>query len=189
MAELKVTFKLSDRDVQHLRRLMRKASSAARSDNEEQIIKAALTMATEVRKFKPPQFVLERVGRLESLVAMVQDKQYGLPSSIRQKVISALCYFTHPADLIPDTIPGLGFLDDAILIELVTRELKHEMAAYQEFCRYRDGAEQRPWTNVGSQSLEKKLNAPRRRLRERVDERTARDAARESAGTRTLRIW
>ncbi len=188
MAELKVTFKLSDRDVAHLRRIMRKASSTAKQSDEEAIVKAARAIAGEVRKFKPPQYVLERVLRLESLVQRLQDKAYALPAPVRQKILSALCYFTHPADLIQDTIPGLGFLDDAIMIELVTRELKHELSAYREFCRFREAAEQRPWTQVGRVSLERKLSERRRQLRAQVEKKNIREAER-ARGSRLLRIW
>ncbi len=189
MAELKVTFKLSDRDVKHLRQIMRKASSQAKIQDEESIVKATRAIAAEVRNFKSPQYVLERVERLETLVQMIEDKAYALPAPLRQKVMSALCYFTHPADLIEDTIPGLGFLDDAIMIELITRELKHELAAYQEFRRFREGAEQRPWTQVGQVSLERKLSERRRQLRAKVEQKTARDAERAAEGSRLLRIW
>ena len=189
MAELKVTFKLSDRDIRHLRRSMRKASSMAKGHTEESILRAALTMAQEVRKFKPPQYVTERLGKLESLAKMVEDKAYGLPSSMRQKVLGALCYFTTPADLIPDTVPGLGFLDDAIMIELVARELKHELAAYQDFCSFRERAVQRPWTRPGGVDLEQKLSQRRRKLRDRVEERMARDAERARLAPGLSRIW
>ncbi|TDJ06797.1 MAG: DUF1232 domain-containing protein [Deltaproteobacteria bacterium] len=189
MAELKVTFKLSDRDVKHLRSIMRKASYQAKAQDEDSIIKATRAISAELRKFKPPQYVLERVLRLETLVQMVEDKAYALPTPLRQKVLSTLCYFTHPEDLIQDTIPGLGFLDDAIMIELITRELKHELAAYQEFRRFRERAEQRPWTQVGQVSLDRKLSERRRQLRAKVEQKNARDAERASEGSRLLRIW
>ncbi len=188
MSELKVTFKLSDRDVHHLRRIMRRASAAAKNQNEDSIIKAATTMSSEVRKFKPPVYVLERVAKLETLIEMIQDKQYGLPVTTRRKVLSALCYFNQPRDLIPDTIPGLGFLDDAIMIELMARELKHELAGYRDFCRFRDSAQQRPWTKVGGKALEKQLSEQRRKIRARVEERTRREGDKSRSGT-GLRIW
>ena len=55
-------------------------------------------------------------------------------------MLNALAYFAEPEDLIPDGVPGFGFLDDAIMIELVVRELKHEIDAYETFCDFRDRA-------------------------------------------------
>jgi Protein of unknown function (DUF1232) len=40
--------------------------------------------------------------------------------------------------MIPDKIPGLGFLDDALMAELVIRELKHELDGYRDYCEYRE---------------------------------------------------
>ena len=52
-------------------------------------------------------------------------------------MLNALAYFCEPEDLIPDHIPGLGFLDDAIMIELVVADLQYEVEAYRDFCDYR----------------------------------------------------
>jgi uncharacterized membrane protein YkvA (DUF1232 family) len=49
----------------------------------------------------------------------------------------ALVYFAVPGDAIPDDVPVLGFLDDAIMIELSARELQHEIDAYADFCEFR----------------------------------------------------
>ncbi len=189
MAELKVTFKLSERDVAHLRRIMRKASAAAKTRDQESIVKASLAMAAEVRKFKPPQYVLDRVTKLEALIDMLQDKAYGLPNPVRRKILSALCYFNQPADIIQDTIPGLGFLDDAIMIELVVEELKHELAAYRKFSRLRESGQQRPWTRVGGAALERQLSEQRRRLRLEVQEKTRRSGERSRTGGKRLQLW
>ena len=52
-------------------------------------------------------------------------------------------YFANTQDLIPDDVPGLGYLDDAIMVDLVTRELKHEIKAYESFCDFRATESQR----------------------------------------------
>jgi uncharacterized membrane protein YkvA (DUF1232 family) len=54
-----------------------------------------------------------------------------------------MAYFADPIDLIPDHIPGIGFLDDAMFVEIVIRELSNEIEAYNEFCDFRNEEEQR----------------------------------------------
>ena len=61
----------------------------------------------------------------------------------RNRVLGALVYFCDPEDLIPDHVPGLGFLDDAIYVEIVIRELAAEIESYEEFCQFRDAEEAR----------------------------------------------
>src|SRR3546814_14671603 len=50
---------------------------------------------------------------------------------------SGVCSSDLPKDVIPDQVEVLGFLDDAIMIELCVRELRHELDAYDDFCEYR----------------------------------------------------
>ncbi len=190
MPELRVTFTLGERDLKHFRQVMAQARSAARTQSEEEILRGALSQASAVRRADAPAYVIERIDRLETIAAMVQDKDWVLPGSVRPKVLGALAYFLDPADLIPDHIPGLGFLDDAIMIELIAQDLKQEIWGYHKFCDYRDSAEQRPWTQVGKASLKKKLGEKRKQIRTEIQKRQARDA--ERAGTKggiLGRLW
>ena len=52
--------------------------------------------------------------------------------------MSCLAYFADPQDIIPDNVPVIGFLDDAIMIELCVRELKPEIDSYGDFVLYRN---------------------------------------------------
>ncbi len=184
MPELRITFTLSDADLKHFREVMRQAIAAARGRTEEELVRAALNQARAVREAKPPRYVLERIDILETIADMVRDKDWVLPGSVRPRVLSALAYFLNPADLIPDHIPGLGFLDDAIMIELIAQKLRHEIDGYRDFKRLRERDQLR--RKPGDGGVEARLEAKRKQLRARILGRVARDADR--AGRR-FRLW
>lgn len=173
-APLKVTFTLGDRDLTHFRRIMRKAVAAAGDQAEDEIVAAAMDMVEDARETQPPAYVLERIERLETIVRMTQDTGWSLPQASKDKILAAVSYFANPDDLIPDNIPGLGFLDDAIMIELVEQELRIELAGYDEFCRARTREEERPWYTQGRVTRDKKIDVHRRRIRAKIKERQQR---------------
>ena len=190
MADLKITFTLSSKDVVHLRRLIRNATNAAAKEDPSSILGAAETLAKQVRGAQPPGYVLERVQKLEALVGMVQDEEYGILPAVQKKVLGALAYFAHATDLIPDAIPGLGFLDDAIMVELIAQDLRHELAGYHKFCDYRESAVHRPWTDVGKKRLKLLPTEKRKQIREEIRRKQARDAERSKSGGSFLKaLW
>lgn len=134
---MRITFELSDSDLDHFRKVMKRARSAAAESDAKTITDAAESLLAEVQEVDVPDFISERLDRLTMLIQMVHDEGWALPADERKRVLSALAYFSDPEDLIPDDIPGLGFLDDAIMVELVVRELKHEIEAYEDFCKFR----------------------------------------------------
>jgi uncharacterized membrane protein YkvA (DUF1232 family) len=125
-----------------------------------------------VPKSGAPGFIIERINKLSLMIRMVSDIEWRLPHKEATRVLNALAYFAEPEDLIPDNIPGLGFLDDAIMIELVVRELRHEIEAYQDFCDYRDKLSAKG--DGGKASRESWLNARRKELQARMRRRRRR---------------
>ena len=135
---MRITFELSDDDLKHFRLIMAEARQVAARTPPEDIVAAAEKLLADANADAAPGFVADRLRRLHTLIAMLSDLDWRLPHQDAKRVLNALAYFTEPEDLIPDHIPVLGFLDDAIMIELVVRELKHEIEAYDDFCDYRE---------------------------------------------------
>ncbi len=134
---LRVAFDLEESDLKHFRLIMSQARQALELRSPESIVAAARAMLDELNPDTAPGFILERMQKLELLIAMISDTDWRLPHKETKGILNALAYFSEPEDLIPDQIPCLGFLDDAIMIELVVRELRHEIDAYQDFCDFR----------------------------------------------------
>jgi uncharacterized membrane protein YkvA (DUF1232 family) len=55
---------------------------------------------------------------------MIRDKEWKLTKEECDSIRGALYYFVDPDDVIPDHIPGIGFLDDAMYAEIIVNELK-----------------------------------------------------------------
>lgn len=175
---MKVSFTLDSEDIAYFRGRFKKAKQAARGQDDEDVIAQARHLVASVRGTKnAPTFVRDSVAAIEDLIELIEDAHYKAPKIVVTKVIAALAYFANPDDLIPDEIPVLGFLDDAIMIKIVEGEFKHELAAYRKFRRFHRGAEQRPWTTVASTRLPRRLEEERKKLRAEVDRKQASDEA------------
>lgn len=135
---LKIVLELDDSDLKHFSLIMQQACSAAADAHPEDIVAAAESLLESVHDRHIPQFVESRLDSLKDLINMIQDQEWRLPEENRLRVLHALAYFTEPEDLIPDSIPGIGYLDDAIMIELAVRELGPEIEAYRDFCEFRE---------------------------------------------------
>lgn len=173
---LRVSFDLEEDDLNHFRLIMREARKAAATSSPEDIIDGARGLLAQVGSVNVPHFIRERLDRLELMIRMVSDAEWRLPQQESVRVLNALAYFSEPEDLIPDHIPGLGFLDDAIMIELVVRELRHEIEAYSDFCDYR---QRKPPAAGGNKSpdatREEWLAARRKELQSRMRRRRKRN--------------
>lgn len=182
---LRVSFDLDDNDLKHFRLIMREARHAAARATPEDIVAGARGLLEKVGTTRVPQFVGERLEKLDLMIRMLTDTEWRLPSQESTRVLSALAYFCEPDDLIPDNIPGLGFLDDAIMIELVVRELRHEIEAYRDFCEFRSRQTPPPGTKGRSPEITREawLAERRRELQSRMRRRRKRNSRSSGNGS------
>ena len=174
---LRVSFELDDRDLKHFQLIMREARKAAAKMAPEDIVAAAEQLLWEIGDDQAPGFIIERLGKLKQMIRMITDLEWRLPHEETGRVLNALAYFAEPEDLIPDSIPGLGFLDDAIMVELVVRELRHEIDAYSDFCEFRAAARddaagqtvsREDWLDSRREALQSRMRRRRKKGRARA---------------------
>jgi len=176
-AKFKVSFTLDESDASYFRNLYSKAKKQAKQHDDRKIIEDARAIVGEVKKAKnTPNFVKEAIAVLADLVDLVEDEDYAAPQKVRDEVLAAVAYFSDPEDLIPDNIPGLGFLDDAIMVKFIEEEFKHELWGYRRFCKSRDSSEQRPWASSAQARLKDRLAQDRKKIRALIAEREAKEA-------------
>jgi hypothetical protein len=77
-----------------------------------------------------------RMGRAESLRKMLDDPDWILSEQIARRGRRLLDYICRIDDLIPDDLPLIGHLDDALLVELSWSEFAGEVQDYLDYCRY-----------------------------------------------------
>ena len=77
---------------------------------------------------------LSDIPVLISLVRAYVDKTYvEIPIGSILAIIGALIYFLSPVDLIPDSIPGLGYLDDVAVLGVAFKLVHDDVAEYKKW--------------------------------------------------------
>ena len=134
---LTVTLEISDSELEHFRTVISRARDRSDQRTPSEIGAAARAEVARLQSVARSPFVARRIERVGRLVAMLEDPEWALPEPERQRVLDGLAYVAEADDLVPDNVPVLGLVDDAIMLELVLNELKHELDGYEDFDGYR----------------------------------------------------
>ena len=89
------------------------------------------------RKLESQKALRAFLERAKLLLSLVRDYATGRYREVPYWVIGAaafaLLYVLSPVDLIPDMIPGIGYLDDAAVVALCLKMIEAEFAKYREW--------------------------------------------------------
>jgi uncharacterized membrane protein YkvA (DUF1232 family) len=185
---LSVTLEFAEEELDYFRSLMHRVRDRNGQRSPHEIAAAAVAEVERLRSTARSPFIRRRIDRVAALVAMLDDPEWQLPALERDRVLDGLAYVAEVDDLVPDSVPVLGLVDDAIMLELLLRELQHELDAYEEFDQYRhDEAVRRDKPGVHRPvSREDWLASRREALHARIRERRDRDLARDGEAYRLI---
>ncbi len=165
---VRISFNLNDSDLEHLAAIAQQTQLRARNESADAIVAGAREVLETAQRAQLAGFVKERYSRLESMLEMVTDAQWTQSDADRQRTLNALACFGSSAS--PPSPTGL--LDHAIMIELVSRDLQHDLEAYRDFRRFREsydrkhaspGADRERWLQEKCAALQERMHKRRRR--------------------------
>jgi uncharacterized membrane protein YkvA (DUF1232 family) len=85
-------------------------------------------------KFQPDGPLGGLLFDVELLISLIQDYDNGnyqeIPWKSLSGILTALLYVISPIDLIPDFIPLIGTLDDAVVVAVCLKLVKNDLDAY-----------------------------------------------------------
>jgi uncharacterized membrane protein YkvA (DUF1232 family) len=171
---LKLSFELTDRDLQYFRNALRQSRAAVRDAEEMEIIDAIRHVLDDIRSNEPlPDFVAQRLPELDAMIQMLLDDEWQLPGDDREHLLATFIYFGDPEDIIPDDVPVIGYLDDVIILELAAKQLVHVREAYADFCTYRDEYDAEHGKQIDAAVRRDRLDRQRQKLHQRMRQRSA----------------
>ncbi|MFI4969485.1 MAG: YkvA family protein [Lysobacterales bacterium] len=136
---MRITLELDSADIERFHAALARVRRTTRCADELEVIDATKYALDHLDMATTPAYVRTRLVEVQRLLVMLEDDAWALADPERADVIETLAYFSDPEDLIPDHIEVVGLLDDAIMLELLLRRLRHVRKAYADFREFRDG--------------------------------------------------
>ena len=96
----------------------------------------------DVQKFIEKHKDLELIKNAKLLFSMASDSikgEYKIDKMTFATIAGALAYAVIPTDVIPDFIPGIGFVDDGFVIGWTINSIKDEIENYKRFINDKTG--------------------------------------------------
>ena len=96
----------------------------------------ALSAAYDVRKAEAMMTTHAKKSWFDDfklLYGMIEDRRFKTRGSTKMTIGGALAYVVLPTDVVPDFIPMLGWVDDAMVLKLVMDAAKGEIQRYRQF--------------------------------------------------------
>jgi hypothetical protein len=179
---LRLNLDLSESDLEHFADVAQRTCADAALRSHASIIEGARELLGRAEQAHAPQFVRQKFVVLERLLAMLDDSDWAMVDTDQRRAINALACLSDAPSADTQASAAVAALDYAIIIELIQRDLQHDLAAYEEFCKFRTAEASRvPRATSRRHDPAERLRAKRELLQTRMHERRRRDLERAQA--------
>ena len=131
---------LTMRDVDRFNVLLFRLGRRDAPLDRDQVVTAARELCDSNSLAVEPPSIRERMRRVETAALMINDPDWDGANDAIDAARLVIDYARGSDDLIPDWVPAVGRLDDAIVVETAWPRLALEIDRYLDFCRLRDMA-------------------------------------------------
>ena len=112
---------------------------------DDEVEAAAETGEVKVSKLERsiPEVLRAIWKEIRLLIGLLRDYRSGAYREVSFRVIAvaaaAVLYFVSPFDVMPDFIPGLGYVDDSAVLLMCLKMLREELSVYSAWREARGG--------------------------------------------------
>lgn len=134
------SLELHDDKLRRFNGLMLRVAPGRPPYSADQIAGAARRVLRASMKGQESAFIKVRMRRAGEIRAALEDAQWDIPAKQLVTMRDIIAYIDDDRQaLIANSVPIVGLLDDAILIDAAMDTLRGELDDYADFCRYRMG--------------------------------------------------
>ncbi|KIQ96689.1 hypothetical protein [Lysobacter sp. A03] len=121
----------------HFNALLMQISAEHPQIDGDQLATAARELILQARDGRIPQSIRERIRRAGAMDLMQSDPEWETEAKAAIAAATALDYLHGKDTLIPHSLPVVGWLDGAVVVETAWPTLADEVRDYLDFCRLR----------------------------------------------------
>ena len=131
-----VSLQMSDEQLAPFRAALMASRCQIDGQRDDERAAELIDRSRRVDLQRVPESLRPHIAKVEEIAAMLTDRRWQTDPATREDLTAALAYFQDVDDLIPDSNPQFGLVDDAIIIELALSDHAQEWSQWHAFSRF-----------------------------------------------------